>query len=823
MKNSILELFNLESLSIFDEISKESRKEKYSQPPITSLHYWWTRKPLILSKASIVFATMDNFENVKNILKFDESVRSYENPLEIKQIGDINPKDIKILDPFAGSGNLIFEAARLGFDCTVSDYNPISTLILKTIYEYSKLEKLEDKVREIGTKIIEKTRNDLSLFYESEKNQISSYLWCWCIICPHCGQRFPLTNNMWISRKRFIGFEINPKDDLNFDIKIIKNISENDANKFTQKGGKAQCIKCNNGLDYEVITDAIKNNPDRQIIIIKTENGDEPFIIPTKIDIENNKKSIDFLKNNLESFLLEDLVPIENIKPDPRSGIINHGIVSWQNYFGDRQLLAQITILKNIREFCSQIKDKQYQKAIITSLSFMLSKHVDANSLGVHWHTGAEGPELTLAFRRPNFVYNHAESNPFSKARGNLYSILDEICNAIKFCKSCNVSAKIANDSVLQLDDEKFDIIFADPPNLNDIQFAELSEFFYVWVYRCLKGFVDIPKEIPIEEDFSDSPGRFGDRKLASQFYDMGLKNSIQKLETLLKNDGIILLFVNPNNMKSWKGIIEALYNAKLHATSLNSVNLQNITNIMPHLGTDFLSSVIITCRKQNKSENCFYEEITPMIEKQIQQNLDSLNTNRLFSLSLSELMLLSHSQMLSLLTKYEEIKSQKKDFEIDFESIVFNVEQFTVIQILNKITEKSPVFIGSEFLFYFFIRLFYDDEIPSYEVTRALKYFKLNINGIKILFKENNNYKIKKLSNVIISEQDNEIDSSDIFEQLCFCYQGIEKKQLDIIPSHFQKDKLKIMITVLIRIKSQKKEFDGEMEILNKFLNLLE
>ena len=71
-------------------------------------------------------------------------------------------------------------------------------------------------------------------------------------------------------------------------------------------------------------------------------------------------------------------------------------------------------------------------------------------------------------------------------------------------------------------------MILTDPPYGDDVQYGEGSQFFYVWVYRALKDyFTELPSKTPLDEDFCESWGRFGDKKLAGELDKLKRKPSI--------------------------------------------------------------------------------------------------------------------------------------------------------------------------------------------------------------------------------------------------------------------------------------------------------
>ena len=124
-----------------DEISEEAKLEKLgnAKPPMSSLHYWWTRKPLITARAAVLGALLPWDFDPKEFKKLlgleyvrstDKRAHNYDIPLDrIKQL----EKEYKkvwgevptVLDPFAGGGSIPFEAMRIGVDTISNDYNNV--------------------------------------------------------------------------------------------------------------------------------------------------------------------------------------------------------------------------------------------------------------------------------------------------------------------------------------------------------------------------------------------------------------------------------------------------------------------------------------------------------------------------------------------------------------------------------------------------------------------------------------------------------------------------------------------------------------------------
>ena len=827
MEKSILEDKSFEVLELFQKISSEARKEKVLPSKLNSLGYWWTRKPLIIGKSIVLGTTAKTTKELEDIL-LDSTQRSYQNTINrdaSKTKTTISTNQIRLLDPFAGSGNLIHEAKKLGFDCHASDYNPVSYLILKSIFEYPVKygDKLVKDLEKLGQEIIQKTKQDLNRFFDSADTP-QAFLWYWCIKCPHCGQRFPLTNNTWLSRKKNIGFKIIPQNNLDFKFSIINNISEKDADRYTQRGGKALCIKCRNTIDYETITEQIQQRKDLTLGIVKSESKIHPYRTVISDDLRSFQQAVNYLQNTWQD--LEKLIPNEQIPQDPRSGLRNFGIVQWSDYFTKRQLLVNLTVLRNILDFCQKIPDLEYQKAIVTYFGLFLCRLVDSNSLGTHWHTGTDSPELTMAFRRANFVFNTAEPNPFSTVRSNLDAILNGIISGVKFCLEDKHTVKISLQSVLELDEsKKFDIILADPPNLNDIQFAEQSEFFYVWLYRLLgKYYSELPNSIPTEQDLSDSPGRFGDRNISFSFYEKGIKKAFAKLAAVLDDSGILLVFYNGYDLKSLTVLLESLKESKLHAVSAYPIHIENITNIMPFTSTEFLGQTLVCCRKLSLQKVGFFEDMRTEIENSVKNLFNTIPDTKLIQIPISDIVSLAYGIALSHVTQFSEIKTLEKDKEIDFTLILSEIEKFIIYETLFKITKRTVNSLGPQMSFYLLTRIFYRNKMSKEDAKKLAKIFSLDPKLLVLsgMLKEDDIFMtIQKITHNKLKAIPSEIDSDNLYDQLCYLVNlrktGLDGSNMD----HFRINDLKSLITILLDTKSDQLQIEDneESEILKLIL----
>jgi len=598
MKKSLIEEASIELLELFEKVSEEARKEKNAIPPINKMHYWWTRKPLIVGRAIALTSTLENIDDVKLFLGLNSSKRAYQYIPDKEKYQEklgVNPKKIKVLDPFGGAGNLVFPAAQLGLNITCADYNPVAYIIQKSILEIPAKygEGIAEKFEKISNQIAKEAKKELERFY---KPRHLAYLWLWCITCPFCTQRIPLTNKMFIVKtsKKKIGVKFTPTENKNFTIEIIKNMVESEGGKYTQKGGKVTCISCRNPIDYKTMVKDISKNKDREMIAIQIQKSNgRDYVLPTKEDKKLYDECEKYFQSKKSEFEKDNLIPKENILHDPRSPLKNYGILYWDEFFSARQLLTLIVFLKKIQRACNDEKNP----SLNIYLGIFLSNIMTGNSLGILWDYTIETTGHVLQFRRPSFVFNHVEINPFEKIRGGCFNIIPNISKAIKFATSLKNPSDCFLRSVTNPIKSKYDLIITDPPYGDDVQYGELSEFFYVWLYRCLKEyFPELPVRVQLDEDFCESWGRFGDKKLATEFFTKGLKKSFVSLGDKLKDDGLLVVFFAHSSTEAWDTLLKSIREGKFRIVNSFPVHTENPNNPIARGKSSFTSSIIVVC-----------------------------------------------------------------------------------------------------------------------------------------------------------------------------------------------------------------------------------
>jgi len=732
----------------------------------------------------------------------------------------------------------------------VADYNPVAYLIMKSILEYAPKygTQLEIDVKKYGKEWIELTRQELGKFFVRGGKKSLAYIWMWCIKCKYCQQRIPLTNHMWLvnNSKRKTGIRFTPTEDKNFKVELIKDMDNKEGNGFTQKGGKAICIRCRNSLDYVHITSDIAKNHDREMIavVVQGHARKEYELVSSedKINYIESKKHLEHLWNE---YAISGLIPSEEIKASHRreNPLWHYGIRTWDQFFLERQLLVTITLLKNIPRICKDIRHNEYARVIATFLAFSLCRHVDRNSIGISWQPTGEFLGHALSFRRPTILYNFAETNPFEKTSGSLIGILNDSINSIKFAATSKNLCQTSLNSVLKLSedyDHKFDLIITDPPYADDVQYGELSDFFYVWLYRALREFApELKPMILLEEDISVSWGRFGTLELAKAFYKKAIKQAFKQIEKTLKDDGLMIVFFSHSSTEAWNLLLEVLREARFKVVSSYAIHTENITNPLATGKTSFMSSIIVACRKILKESITYFEDLLPVIEDKVKNMISNLTLEELLDLPMTDLLIMTYGKVLEETTQHVILKSYRSDFKPEFENLIKDARDFILKEIVTKLTGRSPNMLGSDASFYIVTKVFYRGILDSNEALKVAWAYQLNLEELgrkQVVRKESGNTKLMFFDEISFENKPDGIDRNNLHQQLLYLEgvadrEGVSGvKRVASQSNNFRIEDLKKIINLLIksyRMRLNKKETlvgkeQKELEILEGLADML-
>ncbi|AEC52476.1 DNA methylase containing a Zn-ribbon module [Pyrococcus sp. NA2] len=692
MKKLIIEEF----LPI-EEINKEAKTEKLgnAKPPISSIHYYWTGKPLITARAVAIGSLIgidempwkidpkayDDLEkaryaNFVELLKLNKEKRAHnydpDRGLLLKAIKKTWGEVPEVLDPFAGAGSIPFEVLRVGTSVVANDYNPVAYLILKATLEYPKKYgwKLYEDVKRYANQILNELKEELGHLYPKHNGKdVAAYIYSWVVKCPYCGFKTPLVGSWQLSTEKR-----NKKGEVTREAHYIDYKIQEDKIKFEIKKGKAPqsgnvsdgvftCLKCGAQISDDYVAEYIRKHEEEVMMaVVLLEKRGKSYDVPSEDDIKAFEEAKRELKRNWLRFYREGLIPDEHIPEDSRTTWAYEYLPRYYQLFNPRQLLLMLKYAEKAKKIVEEIakEDEEYAKAVGVYLSFILAKHIDRNCRATTWDSYNQQVSHMFAQRGIAMMWNHLEVNPFVKSSGALQGMIDNVLNGLKYAieklSGTEGNVKIHNESILRFNPgQKFKVIITDPPYYDDVPYGEVSEVFYVWHRRIVGWLFEkesrLFKNRKVETKEEIDVGGNRDKEHFNRLFTEALK----KLHELLYDDGVLVLFFAHKSSEAWHFVLEALRKAGFVITATYPIHTESTESSVARGKRSIYHSLIIVTRKRKEDKTGFIEDLMDEIERKVEEKAKKLEG---YGLKGSDLLVASTGAVLEVLTQYSELKS---------------------------------------------------------------------------------------------------------------------------------------------------------------------
>ncbi|ADQ40238.1 protein of unknown function DUF1156 [Caldicellulosiruptor acetigenus I77R1B] len=670
------------------EVSEESAREKnIRHGHISTLHIWWSRKPLASSRSTIYAALIPEPKNEEERLKEEEKIAKmakWENSLNEDIIQKAREKILatnnntppKILDPFAGGGSIPLEALRLGCEVYAGDLNPVAVLIEKATLEFPQkygqftrqIEKISnncgsqlgfetEEVKEVNTLIkdverwgewvLEEAKKEIGEFYplEPDGSIPVGYYWMRTVKCPNptCGCDIPLTANLWLEKKdkKKVALKIIPKGN-KVEFEIVQNREiDFDPDIGSVARAKAVCPCCGSGLTDKEMRKAFQEGKAGQrmvaVVLHHPERQGKTYRLATEKDIEVFRKAEQYLEEKRAKLLDEwgiDPVPVEPLRRVPVTfGVINvwvYRMTTWGDLFNPRQKLALITFAEKVRKayelMVAEGYDRDYAKAVVTYLALAIDRLATYMGVLVRWRPDNISFERSFDRQALGMVWDYGEVNPFSGSRGQWE--VETILEVLYHLTQLSYVATIFQTSATSLPypDNYFDAVITDPPYYDNVPYSYLSDFFYVWLKRTVGDLYPDLFATPLTpkaEEIVAYSHEVGGLEGGKKFFEEMISKAFREIYRVLKDDGIAVIVFAHKSTTAWETIINALLDSGLYLTASWPIHTEMKARLRAKESAALASSIYMVCRKRTTNETAFYTEIKPQIEARIREKLE--------------------------------------------------------------------------------------------------------------------------------------------------------------------------------------------------------
>lgn len=607
---------------------------------------------------------------------------------ETRRLGLSSPS---VLDPTSGGGSIPFESIRIGLQTFTNDINPVAVTVQKATLESPLMgTHVFQEYQRIGKRFIAlaEPRYEGLFPREPENIQILGYLFARTIRCPYCDGLIPLSPN-WRLAPDGTGVRLVPhaaaeKSERVCSFEIVHKAKEQSDGTVT--GGRATCPfpDCGRVIDGDQI----------KAIAQQGGMGEQLYTVVYKKRIDTVTKSgkpgrakwergyraprpeddvfADVhakLEEKLPYWEAKDMAPTEVIPEGLKtSEPLRYGMNFWRDLFSPRQLYCHCTSVEVFRDLLEEEKGKpgfgEIQKAAFGYLALALDKLRDYNSRMTRWHSKRQ--VMVNTFDRHDFAFkwSYAEMAPLivglgydwaieqtSKCISELTGMLRSDINA-KSLHEGKTSAQCSlldaaptftppkvtltcksGDSLDHIADHSIDAVVMDPPYYDNVMYAELSDFFYVWLKRTA-GYVwpDLFTRILTdkENEAVANPAKFKGqpkpKKLAYDDYRQRMAAIFDECRRVLTADGVLMLMFTHKATGAWDALTKGLLDAGFLISASWPVNTEAEGSLHIKDKAAANSTIFLVCRprpEQKTEEVIFWEDLEPQVRTAVLNRID--------------------------------------------------------------------------------------------------------------------------------------------------------------------------------------------------------
>ena len=399
------------------------------------------------------------------------------------------------------------------------------------------------------------------------------------------------------------------------DFEIITPSTAEDVDEPTMTGAVATCPFCGSQQPGEYIKHCGqegKLKAQMRAVVYQEEYGKE-YRQPTQEEVDAAEQSHDALDAVADD--IPNGLPDEPL-PGPETlgfRVPLYGFTKWSDLFTSRQLLALMTFLKWTRATREEMENHGYSPEWVESIQAYMaainSKAVDYNSTLCVWHLSNEQIAHTFSRYALPITWDFAEAAILEKTSGGypaLYSYTMRVIVKLFDIRTwgCN-GAIITQDAAQQppCAGGMIDAIITDPPYYDSIPFADLSDFFYVWIRRSMSdrlGSQFVDSLTPKFDELVLHSGRFdGDKKAATEFYECGMAQSFRAARNSLTDEARIIIVFAHKDPAAWETLTAAMIDAGLVVTASWPIDTEQASRISAQGKAALATSLWIVCRKR--------------------------------------------------------------------------------------------------------------------------------------------------------------------------------------------------------------------------------
>ncbi|MCU4185197.1 DUF1156 domain-containing protein [Acidiferrimicrobium sp. IK] len=649
-----------------EAINREAAREKsirHGHP--STLHLWWARRPLAACRAVLFAQLVDDpsahpdrfpteeaqeqerqrlFRIIERLVPWeatqDESVLAEAHEEIRRSCGD-NPPEV--LDPFCGGGSIPLEAQRLGLVAHGSDLNPVAVLITKALIElpakfagqppihsrnadgrlaiesWKGAQGLAEDVRYYGAWMRDEAERRIGHLYpqatlsDGRTATVIAWIWARTVTCPNpaCQATMPLARSFWLGKKKGKETWVRPVvEDSRVRFEIGHGSSGPPVEGTVGRTG-AICLVCNTPVPLAHIrAEGKAGHMDVQLMAVVADGDRQRIYLPPD---PAHRKAADVAR--------PEGAP-ETELPEQALGfrVQGYGMTRHAHLFTNRQL----TVLCTFSDLVSEARQRVladggqplYADAVATYLALAVDRVADRNSSISGWDSSPKMEAIRNTFARQaiQMTWDFAEGQPFGGSSGNFTDAVGSVIAAMERTPSAPVGTAKQRDAREPLDRARI-AVSTDPPYYDNVGYAALSDFFYVWLRRSLAAmYPDLFSTMltPKSAELVADPFRSGgDKSKSEELFEEGFERVFANLSKAADPSYPLTVFYafkqsehDESGVAStgWETMLAGLLRSGFAVTATWPMRTELGNRMRNHASNALASSIVLACRPRSET-----------------------------------------------------------------------------------------------------------------------------------------------------------------------------------------------------------------------------
>lgn len=621
------------------------------------------------------------------------------NAAKTEIIKSTNGNPPAFLDPFAGGGAIPLEAQRLGLTSNAHDLNPVAVMLNKAMIEippifannapvnpddrvsthentWTGAQGLAADILHYGNWMKEEAFRRIGHIYPKVRvphaqgggeATVIAWIWARTVTCPNpvCNCKMPLASTFVLSKKKGNEAWAKPiveEDHIRFEVQSGKCPKEFES--FKQgRSALFKCPKCGEITSDEYVKKCGKNGRLGSQLMAVVAEGKRGRLYLTPDVMQEKVAQVD----------LPDNYPSGVMPENPRwFSPPAFGMSNYEDLFCKRQLLMLTTLESSLEEIRDLIeKDaeqaglkndhlslknqgnqaKAYAEAVSVYLAFVIDKLADYHSSICSWHSSKELIRNTFGRQAIPMVWDYAECNPFCNSSGSFENMLEWVVKSTRELPANTFGEATQADA--QKDCGLRDIMVStDPPYYDNIGYADLSDFFYLWMRIGLRNiYPDLFSTmlVPKAEELIATPYRHeGSTDKAKTFFEDGMLQTCRQIYRYVTDDVPVTIYYayrqsdnDENDQRAssgWETMLSSIINAGFAITGTWPMRTEMATRQIASGTNALASSIVLVCRKRAEdSPQTTRRNLTNILRRELRPALKKLQDSNIAPVDLAQ------------------------------------------------------------------------------------------------------------------------------------------------------------------------------------------